>query len=134
MLSNIKTRLALFLVFCFVLARQARAAIGGARELELSPPVGGNLLPGGEDLGMESIQTGTIFSKILPFAIKYAIRLAVAIAVIALIIGGYQYMTAYGDTEKNKKAQNTITYAIIGLILAITAYGIVTVLTSITLT
>ena len=49
------------------------------------------------------------------------------------IFGGYLYITAYGDTEKHERAMRTLTYAIIGLILALTAYGIVAIVTSIQL-
>jgi len=104
-----------------------------AKDVELSAPIGQNVLPGG-NLSAENIQTSVIFSKIIPFAIKYAIRLAIAAAVIALIIGGWQYLTAYGDAEKHTTATKTILYALIGLVLSITAYGIVAIITSIQLT
>ncbi len=104
----------------------------GRGDLELTEPVGGDVLPGGGLTG--GIKTSFIFSKLIPFAIKYAIGLAIALTVIALIIGGYQYMTAYGSDEKHKNAQKTITYALIGLILALTAFGIVQIITSIQLT
>lgn len=100
---------------------------------ELTKPVGGDILPGGSAL-QGDIKTSFIFSKLIPFAIKYTIRLAVALSVIALIIGGYQYMTAYGNDEKHTAARKTITWALIGLIISITAYGIVRILTIIQLT
>ncbi|MBR3144198.1 hypothetical protein IKF12_03330 [Candidatus Saccharibacteria bacterium] len=37
------------------------------------------------------------------------------VAVIFIIIGGFQYMTSTGDPSKTKKAKDTITYAAIGL-------------------
>ncbi len=104
----------------------------GRDKIELTAPVGGDILPGSQILTGE-VETSIIFSKVIPFAIQFTIGLAVALSVIALIIGGYQYMTAYGDEEKHKNAQKTITYAIIGLILAITAYGIVKIITTIQL-
>ncbi len=103
-------------------------------EVILEDPVGGDILPGGRILEAGSIQDSLIFSKIIPFAIKYTIRLAVGLAVLALIFGGYQYLTAYGDDEKHKLASKTITYALIGLILAITAFGIVTIITNLKIT
>ncbi|MFC1729802.1 pilin [candidate division KSB1 bacterium] len=102
-------------------------------EVQLSAPVGGDILPGGQ-MYQDDIKTSFIFSRLIPFVIKYTISLAVALAVIALIIGGYQFMTAYGDTEKHQKAQKTITYAIIGLVLAIAAFGIVRIVTTINFT
>ena len=108
-------------------------AVYGNKELELSTPIGGDVLPGG-DLSAGNIESGIIFSKIIPFAIRYGIGLAIAAAVIALIIGGYQFMTAYGNTEKHDAARTIITYALIGLSVAITAYGIVIVVSSFSFT
>ncbi len=123
----------------FILFISKVSAVTTSKEVVLSNPVGSKILPGGKLLGDKGgegmdIKTSFIFSKLIPFTIKYAIRLAIALAVIALIIGGYQYMTAYGDEEKHKNAQKTITYALIGLVLAITAFGIVSVITKIKLT
>lgn len=100
------------------------------KNVTLTDPVGGNILPGGKLLNTSDIKASFIFSKLMPFLIKYTIRLAVALSVIAIVIGGYQYMTAYGDTEKHKTALKTITYAILGLIVAIAAFGIVKIITS----
>lgn len=111
----------------------ARAVTLRVEESEITPPVGGDILPGGS-LGGEDIKASIIFSRIIPFIIQYAIGLAVALSVIALIIGGYQFMTAYGDTNKHETAQKTITYALVGLVISITAYGIVYIITSIRLT
>ncbi|MBN2096136.1 hypothetical protein JW752_01920 [Candidatus Peregrinibacteria bacterium] len=104
----------------------------GRNEVELTPPVGGDILPGGQSLTGD-VETSLVFSKVIPFAIQFLIGLAVALSVVALIIGGYQFMTAYGNEEQHKNAQKTITYALIGLILAITAYGIVKIITTIQL-
>lgn len=45
--------------------------------------------------------------------------------VIAMIVGGYNYMTSAGDTAKTTKARNTIIYALIGLIVCVLAFAIV---------
>lgn len=47
------------------------------------------------------------------------------IAVIAIIIGGIRYATSNGDASQTKSAKNTIMYAVIGLVAAIMAWGIV---------
>ena len=120
------------MALCFEKALQANASSRG--KVELSDPVGSDILPGGRLLEPESIRDSFIFSKLMPFLIKYAIGLAAALAVIAIIYGGYQYMTAYGDEEKHKTAKKTIIYAVIGLVLAITAFGIVKIITAIKIT
>jgi hypothetical protein len=45
---------------------------------------------------------------------------------ILMIYGGYTWMTARGDSEKIKSAKQTITNAVIGLIIIGLAYGITT--------
>lgn len=103
-----------------------------AQETELTLPQGGDILPGGGLINpTQTIQESFIFSKLIPFVVTYGIRLAVALAVIALILGGYQFLTSYGDTEKRGQAIKTVTYATIGLVVALTAFGIVSILTSI---
>ena len=42
-----------------------------------------------------------------------------------LIIGGFRYVTSNGDSSQVTAAKNTIMYSVIGLIIAIFAYGIV---------
>lgn len=47
------------------------------------------------------------------------------IAVIYIIIGGYYYVTAYGNPESAEKGKSTITWAIMGLVISIAAFAIV---------
>lgn len=47
------------------------------------------------------------------------------IAVVAIIIGGMKYVLANGDASKIKSSKDIIMYAVIGLIVAIMAWGIV---------
>ena len=42
-----------------------------------------------------------------------------------MIIGGVQYMTSAGDTQKVTKAKNTILYGLIGLVICVLAFAIV---------
>lgn len=50
------------------------------------------------------------------------------LAFIYLVYAGIQYITAAGDAEKAKKGQQGIIYAIIGIIIAVLAYTIVSVI------
>lgn len=52
-----------------------------------------------------------------------------AICVIFIIIGGIKYATSGGDSEKVKKAKDTLLYALIGLAIAILAGVIVSLVT-----
>ena len=51
-----------------------------------------------------------------------------ALAVIFIIIGGIQYTTSAGDSNKVTKAKTTITYAIIGLIMSLSVGIVISVL------
>lgn len=46
-------------------------------------------------------------------------------AVIALIIAGLRYVLASGDPANVSKARNTITYALVGIVVAASAQGII---------
>lgn len=52
-----------------------------------------------------------------------------AVSVIMLIIGGFKYVTSQGDSSKVTEAKNTILYAIIGLIVAILAFAVISFVT-----
>lgn len=47
------------------------------------------------------------------------------IAVIMIIVGGIRYTTSNGESSSIKSAKDTITYAVVGLVVAILAYAIV---------
>lgn len=51
--------------------------------------------------------------------------IAGAIAFLYLVIGGFHYVTSQGDSQKVAKAKNTITYALVGIIVVIMAQTIV---------
>ncbi len=64
-----------------------------------------------------------------PSAIKSVINImliaAAMIAVIYLIIGGYQYVTAGGNADSASAARTTILNALIGLVIIFSAFAIV---------
>lgn len=47
------------------------------------------------------------------------------IAVIAVIVGGFQFLTSGGDPNKVNKGRNTIIYAIVAIVVAVAARSIV---------
>lgn len=47
------------------------------------------------------------------------------LSVIMIIYSGLRYITSAGDAAKTKSAQSTLTYAVVGLIVAILAWAIV---------
>lgn len=55
-------------------------------------------------------------------ALKYSIVIAALLAVIMIIIGGFQYIMAAGNTSAIESAKNRIWQAILGLLLVIGSY------------
>jgi hypothetical protein len=47
-------------------------------------------------------------------------------AVLMLAVGGFQYVISHGDQNQMEGAKKTITWAIIGLLIIIVSYAIVT--------
>lgn len=47
------------------------------------------------------------------------------VAVAMIVLGGISYATSQGDAAKTKKAQNTILYGVVGLVVALLAFAIV---------
>lgn len=60
---------------------------------------------------------GTLIQK----TIKFIISITIIIAVIYMIIMGIKFITAGGDSSKAETAQKGITYAIIGIVIALAA-------------
>jgi hypothetical protein len=47
------------------------------------------------------------------------------VAVLIIVIAGMRYSISQGDPQATAKAKNTIIYAVIGLVIAISAFAIV---------
>ena len=103
-----------------------------SNETVLSDPAGSEFLPGFGNEGI-TIEGSILFTTIIPFVIQWGINLAIGLSVIFGIIGGYQLIVGLGNEEKFTKAVYTLIYAAVGLILSLTAYGIVQILTRIDL-
>jgi len=58
--------------------------------------------------------------------VRFVLLALGGVAVIMIIVGGIQYTTSQGDSSSVTKAKNTILYAVIGLVVALSAAGIVT--------
>ena len=78
--------------------------------------------------GVDSINPGGVATN-LPETIQIIINVALGVigmvAVIMIIMGGFQYTSSQGDEKKVTKAKNTIMYGVIGLIIALLAFAIV---------
>lgn len=58
--------------------------------------------------------------------IEILLRIAAIIAVVMVIIGGVTFTTSQGNPEEAAKARNTLIYAMIGLLVSISAAVLVT--------
>jgi cytochrome bd-type quinol oxidase subunit 2 len=76
-----------------------------------------------------NLPSETEFGKLLTQIINWALGLVGLIAVIMLIYGGFRYLTAAGNDESVSKAKNTIMYALIGIVIIILSYAIVSTIT-----
>ena len=48
------------------------------------------------------------------------------ISIVMILVGSIKFLTSNGDSNKNKQARMTLTYAIVGLVVSISAYSIIT--------
>jgi hypothetical protein len=79
--------------------------------------------------GVESAQTGskdTDAKQVIQSIVNLLLFITGAVAVIMIVIGGIKYVTSAGEASQAKSAKDTILYAVIGLIVAIVAYAVVT--------
>lgn len=80
-----------------------------------------------EDLGLPVVSLDSGLANILSVVFK----LAGVLAVVFIIVGGVKYTLSGGDSAGLKSAKETITYAIVGLIVTLLAFGIVNYVTKI---
>jgi len=109
-----------------------------------APPVGGPALCGGDqnlvfqngvclpkDLKCTTGFCGvSTLSDLLLLVIKTLLFFSGLVAVVMVIIGGYWYMAAGGNEEQAEKGKNTIINFVLGLIIIIMGYTIVTIVTN----
>jgi len=63
--------------------------------------------------------------KVLDNIVDWLFSILLIIAVIWLIVAGYYFITAQGDPERIAKARNMVLYALIGVLIAFLARGLV---------
>jgi hypothetical protein len=81
---------------------------------------------GGEEVCKDA--TGAVvdcFSQQVKTIVNILFYIIGVLSVIVIIFGGIRYVTSTGDSSRVKAAKDTVTYAVIGLIVALLAYAIV---------
>lgn len=99
------------------------------------PPTTGDkpealVLPTGNTELSGEVAVGGVF---LPGITRTVIAMAGGLALLFVIIGAIQILTAYGDEERVTAGKKSVTYAIVGLLIAILSYTIVSIIGSISL-
>ncbi len=81
-------------------------------------------------LGTEEPAQLVDLEKIFENVIQAAIPLGGIILFIVLMYGGFQFITSGGDAKKAGAAKQTLTYAIIGMVLLASAFLILRIIAS----
>lgn len=104
-------------------------------ECKVRPPslIGGDLLPGtgNAEEALRNDSSGWLQNIFLNKVINILIGLTAALAVVFIILGGYQYLTSVGNDEQIKTAHKTITWGLVGVLIAMLAFAIVQILVNI---
>lgn len=82
--------------------------------------IGELLIHWGQDVTVENLVQQRIWVALNAFVLLSAL-----VAVVLIIVSGYGFMTSAGDPEKVKKAQGTLTAAIVGMVIVFMARIIV---------
>lgn len=84
-------------------------------------------LPGvGSEQGGKALQ-----ESVLPTFTNIVISTTGGLALLFVIIGGIQMLTAFGNEDKVGQGKKTLTWALVGLVISILSYAIVQIIVSI---
>jgi hypothetical protein len=126
MTKSIKTMLAgLIAVPMLALGLAVFTPVTASVSASCSDGTGG--IAGGVDCANGSGATNSLFgpNSIFTTVINTLLYIIGALSVVMLIVGGIRYVVSNGTAAQVTAARNTITYAIVGLIIAFLAYAIV---------
>jgi hypothetical protein len=73
--------------------------------------------------------TSTSFTDLIDKVIGWILNIALVLAPLVIVYGGFLYMTAAGDTNKISMAKNIILYAVIGFMVALLAKSLIGIFT-----
>lgn len=78
--------------------------------------------------GYGGLNSSQSLTELIANVIRLMLLFAGAIAVVFVIIGGYQYLTSGGNEETAEKGKKTLINAIIGVVIIVMAYVIINVI------
>lgn len=88
--------------------------------------VGADFDPGEDKLGGLNLQNTSDGEQLIRDVINWVLGFLALIAVVIILIAGFEWMTAGGNDKKVETAQKRLKYGLIGLLIIFFAYGIVT--------
>ena len=96
---------------------------------DLALTIGGTEFPIPTSIKHVVPNTGGEFGQnLLRTGIEALIVIAIVLAIFFMIWGAIQWILSEGDKEKLQKAKNRLTFAIIGLIIALVAFLVINII------
>ena len=80
----------------------------------------------GDERAALGCDTGKTAPQVATEIFQIIISLIGIVAVLMIVVAGQRYITSNGEPEKIKQARNMIIYSLIGLIVALLAFAVVT--------
>jgi hypothetical protein len=122
-----KRLLKLMLPIIALLVINIPVTVGAANVLDQACNSGATASTSCKDRSTQTTQNNSIYGPngILTKAARIVALLVGIASVIMIIIGGLRYVMASGDPNSINGAKNSIIYAIVGLIVALVATGII---------
>lgn len=77
---------------------------------------------------VDGVPTLKCFEVVFQNILNIASSLIIVVLFVMLITGAFHYLTSLGNPEKLKKAQGTLRYAVIGLVIFLSAFLILKVI------
>lgn len=69
---------------------------------------------------------GGLTSHSVLSALQLVFGIAGAVTLLIITVAGIQYVMSQGDPQNTNRARNTIIYALVGLVICVSAFSIVT--------
>jgi hypothetical protein len=106
---------------------------GGDDPSDDDDPSGGGIsggdVPGESSGGITNPISANTFAELVELVTKWIIDIALVLAPLIIVYGGFTYITAAGEPAKMESGKKIILYAVIGFILVLLAVSLVGVLT-----
>ena len=122
------SRLLSFFLFSFFVIVGVAGTVFSAQAVTCPPPaanwtiVGGVCVPTTAGTGLSSASVFTVAVTVM----LWLLGLANVLGILAFVVSGIQYLTAVGDEDQISTAKRNMKYAIIGIVVTLSGYMIVT--------